>query len=50
MTNLIKFRSLFRFQVLKQRSDFNHEMFCAVLLERQTSDCDIKCRITFLFQ
>ena len=28
----------------------NHEMVCAVLTERQTSDCDIKCCITFSFQ
>ena len=28
----------------------NHEIVRAVLTERQTSDCDIKCRITFSFQ
>ena len=26
----------------------NHEMLRAVLTERQTSDCDVKCRITFI--
>ena len=26
----------------------NHEMVRAVLTERQTSDCDVKCRITFI--
>ena len=26
----------------------NHEMVRAVLIERQTSDCDVKCRITFI--
>ena len=25
----------------------NHEMVCAILVERQTSDCDVKCRITY---
>ena len=25
-------------------------MVCAVLTERQTSDCDVKCRMTFSFQ
>ena len=25
----------------------NHEMVRAVLTERQTNDCDFKCRITF---
>ena len=25
----------------------NHEMVRAVLTERQTRDCDVKCRITF---
>ena len=28
----------------------NHEMVRAVLTERQTSDCDVRCRITFSFQ
>ena len=28
----------------------NHEMVRAVLTERQTRDCDIKCHITFSFQ
>ena len=28
----------------------NHEMVRAVLTERQTSDCDVKCHITFSFQ
>ena len=28
----------------------NHEIVRAVLTERQTSDCDVKCRITFSFQ
>ena len=27
----------------------NHEIVRAVLTERQTSDCDVKCRITFSF-
>ena len=27
-----------------------NEMVRAVLTERQTSDCDVKCRITFSFQ
>ena len=26
-----------------------HEMVRAVLIERQTSDCDVKCRITFMW-
>ena len=26
----------------------NHEMVRAVLTERQTSDCDVKCRISFI--
>ena len=26
------------------------EIVLAVLTERQTSDCDVKCRITFSFQ
>ena len=26
----------------------NHEMVRAVLTERQTRDCDVKCRITFI--
>ena len=26
------------------------EMVCVVLTKRQTSDCDVKCRITFSFQ
>ena len=26
----------------------NHEMVRAILTERQTSDCDVKCRITFI--
>ena len=26
----------------------NHEMVCAVRTERQTSNCDVKCRVTFI--
>ena len=28
----------------------NHEMVRAVFTERQTSDCEVRCRITFSFQ
>ena len=28
----------------------NHEIVRAVLIERQTSDCNVKCRITFSFE